>query len=345
MSLSRVFKNFIKGSLNGAHTSSATSLSVNFDTNAAVPSGLSASSYMMMVIDPDGTEHAPEVVKVTGISGAANPYTLTVVRGQESTSTQNWDADRRVVAPVTAAILGEVLWDTGNLTYDHTNERLGIKDTASAWSGGGPAEAVHVRHSDPTIQLENTATNADALVSANESDGSLVLSADQNAEVSGGVTAKVILKTGGTERLRAHSTGVTVTGALSKTSGTFDIDHPVLGHPHRLRHSFVEAPRADLIYRGTVVLDEFGIGVVCMDAAAGMTHGTWEVLSRNPWSIVACPNGTPVEWALDECELMIRGGPGEVAQWIVISERQDIDMVLDGLTGDDGEFIVEYEGD
>ena len=60
---------------------------------------------------------------------------------------------------------------------------------------------------------------------------------------------------------------------------------------------------------------------------------------------MACPNGTVVEWALDGCTLLIKGAPGVVAQWIVISERQDIDVFLDGLTGDDGEFIVEYEGD
>jgi hypothetical protein len=346
MSLTREFKNFIKGSLNGALGASATSVSVNFDTNASViPAGVSATNYMMVVVDPDGTEHAPECLKVTAVTGSANPYVLTVVRAQENTSAQGWDADRRIVAPITRDMLDSVLWDTGNLTYDHTNERLGIKDTASAWSGGGPAEAIHVRHSDPTIQLENTATNADAIISAVDADGSLVLSADQNSDVSSGTTAKVILKTGSTERLRAHNTGVTITGVLAKTSGTFDIEHPALGAPHRLRHSFVEAPQADLIYRGTEILNDFGAAEVCIDVAAGMTEGTWQALSKNPWTIVACPAGTPVEWSLDDCTLLIKGAPGAVVNWIVISERHDVDMFLGGLTDDNGNFIVEYEGD
>ncbi|HCD02193.1 MAG TPA: hypothetical protein DER64_16885 [Planctomycetaceae bacterium] len=318
---------------------------MNFDTNFTVPSGLSATNYMMMTIDPDAVEgDAPEIIKVTGISGSG-PHTLTIVRQREGTSAQNWDAGRRVVASVTAAIYDEFLIGTDNFKYDHTNEKLGIKDTASAWSGGQPDEALHIRHSDPTIHLENTATGADCYVRANESDGSIVIEADKNDEATG--TSAVLLKTANATRLTANATGVTIVGVLAKTSGTFDIEHPVLGNPMRLRHSFVEAPQADLIYRGSLVLDEFGVGNVNIDEHSGMTPGTWRALSKNPWSIVACPAGSTVHWLLNaefENELQIWGGaPDATVNWIVISERQDEGMVSSGLVDDDGEFITEYK--
>ncbi len=51
---------------------------------------------------------------------------------------------------------------------------------------------------------------------------------------------------------------LSITGALSKGSGTFIIDHP-LDPSHRLLvHSFVESPDAKNFYDGTAVLDENG---------------------------------------------------------------------------------------
>ena len=343
MSLTREFKNFIKGSLNGALGSSSLTVSVNIDTNATVPSGLTATNYMMMVIDPDGTEHAPEIVKVTNIQGTG-PYILTIVRAQEGTSAQNWDADRKIVAPLTAAIVDEMMISTDNFTYDHTNERLGIKDTASAWAGGGPAEALHINHSDATIKFTNTGTTANSFISADESDGSVVIDADTDSAVSSGTTAKVILKTAQTERARAHAGGFTITGALAKTSGTFDIEHPT-EEGKRLRHSFIEGPQADLIYRGTVTLGPDPT-VICMDKQFGMSEGTWKALNTNPWSIVSA-SGKVVEWSMNECELTITGDEGTVCQWMVIGERQDPDMKSDEceITDSTGRLIVEYEAE
>ena len=199
---------------------------------------------------------------------------------------------------------------------------------------------IHIRHSDPTIHLENTTTNADCYVRANESDGSIVIEADKNDEATG--TSAVLLKTANATRLTANATGVTIVGVLAKTSGTFDIEHPVLGDPVRLRHSFVEAPRADLIYRGTLVLDEFGVGNVNIDEHSRMTPGTWRALSKNPWSIVACPGGSTVCWLINEDELQIwDGAPDATVNWIVISERHDEGVAV--LCDDDGEFVTEYK--
>ena len=340
MTLTREFTNFVKGTLNSALGISATEVSINFDTNFTVPTSLSATNYMMLAIDPDAAEgHAPELVKATAITGSG-PHTLTIVRAREGSSAQNWDAGRKVVAPITKTMLDEVIWSTANLTYDHTNERLGIKNVSSDTSW--PGDALHIRHSDPTIHLENSTTGADCYVRADESDGSIVIEADKNDDATG--TSAVLLKTANTTRLTANATGVTIVGALAKTSGTFDIPHPVLGEPARLRHSFVAAPQADLIYRGTLELDDYGKGMVDIDAHSRMTPGTWEALSWNPWSIVACPAGGSVQWAVDGPDLQVwDGAPGATVNWIVISERQDPGM--GDLVDADGEFITEYKAD
>ena len=135
---------------------------------------------------------------------------------------------------------------------------------------------------------------------------------------------------------------VDIAGALSKGSGTFDIAHPTKGGDWRLRHSFIEGPQADLIYRGTVTLTG-GTATVDLDRASNMTDGTWEALCTNPWSMVAS-SGNAVEWSLDGKTLTITGPDAAVCQWMVIGERNDDHMKADSpVADDDGRLIVEYE--
>lgn len=54
----------------------------------------------------------------------------------------------------------------------------------------------------------------------------------------------------------------TITGAISKGSGTFVIDHPLDPENKLLYHSFVESPDVKNIYDGIARLDENGEGVV-----------------------------------------------------------------------------------
>ena len=135
------------------------------------------------------------------------------------------------------------------------------------------------------------------------------------------------------------SGNLTVAGSLSKGSGSFDIPHPVL-EDKRLRHSFIEGPYADLIYRGTVTLGAEPV-TICMDEEYGMTEGTWKALNTNPWSIVSA-SGKLVEWSLDECKLTITGDEGTVCQWMVIGERKDQHMIDTDSTDNDGRLILEY---
>ena len=341
MSLTRSFQNLVQGKLNTAIASGgATSISVNIDGNFTAPTSLSASNYLMMVIDPEGNEHAPEIVKVTGVSGSSNPYTLTVVRAQESTAGQAWDAGRTIVAALTSGIMDDLMMTTSNLTYNHTHDRLGIKDSnaPAVWTAGAntPDKALHIYTADPAIQLEHTTNNITNVISG-ASNGELTIEADT---AGAGGSPAVLLKTDGTLRMTANASGVTVNGALAKTSGTFDIRHPAV-EDKRLRHSFVEGPRADLIYRGTVTLDASEV-TVCMDDESRMSAGTFEALSRDPWSIVSCPSGSPVTWSMDGCKLTIKGEIGQQAMWIVISERHDAEYLSSEMVDDNGDLITEY---
>jgi len=135
------------------------------------------------------------------------------------------------------------------------------------------------------------------------------------------------------------SGNLAINGSLSKGSGSFDIPHPVT-EDKRLRHSFIEGPYADLIYRGTVTLGAEPI-TICMDEQYGMTEGTWKALNTNPWSMVSA-SGKLVEWSLDECKLTITGDEGTVCQWMVIGERKDQHMIDTDSTDNDGRLILEY---
>jgi hypothetical protein len=139
---------------------------------------------------------------------------------------------------------------------------------------------------------------------------------------------------------------VTINAALSKSSGSFRIahPHPDLAETHELVHSFIEGPRADLIYRGTVILVA-GTAVVDLDTAAGITAGTWALLCRDAqvfssnetgWSPV---RGTVVGSTLTiECE---DGTCTDTVSWMVVAERQDQHMIDTDWTDEAGRPITE----
>ena len=67
----------------------------------------------------------------------------------------------------------------------------------------------------------------------------------------------------GTTNYGVYSQGaMRVQGALSKLSGTFEIDHPLDPANKYLYHSFVESPDMMNIYNGNVTTDAYGVAVV-----------------------------------------------------------------------------------
>ena len=139
---------------------------------------------------------------------------------------------------------------------------------------------------------------------------------------------------------------VTITGALSKGSGSFRINHPLesLSETHQLVHSFVEAPKADLIYRGKITLVN-GKGQANIDEIATMTDGTFDVLCRD----IQCFTTNESGWDLVKgkvigsiiyIESQNENSLDEIS-WMVIAERKDKHMMETNWTDENGRVIVE----
>jgi hypothetical protein len=130
-------------------------------------------------------------------------------------------------------------------------------------------------------------------------------------------------------------TGLAVSGTFSAGSKQFQITHP-LNENKWLYHTATEAPRADLIYRGTLDLVD-GVGVSNIDSASNLTMGTFEALTRNP-QLFLQNNET-----FDRVKGRIESGSVYVLcenqnstasiDWTVIAERHDVEL-LDGVTYD-----------
>ena len=137
-----------------------------------------------------------------------------------------------------------------------------------------------------------------------------------------------------------------VAGALSKGSGTFKIDHPLESKKdtHQLVHSFVEGPRADLIYRGTVTLVN-GTATINIDTSAGMTEGTFTALNRD----IQCFTTNESGWDLIKGKvegniLTITSQNTESTDeisWMVVGERQDKHIKDTDWTDENGKPILE----
>jgi hypothetical protein len=157
---------------------------------------------------------------------------------------------------------------------------------------------------------------------------------------------------GSNMQMRLSSTGLAVTGALSctgalsKGSGSFRIEHPLpeKSATHQLVHSFIEGPQADLIYRGKVVLVD-GKASVNIDAAATMTEGTFEVLCREVQCFTTNETGwTAVRGKVVGNILTIEAKDADCTDeisWMVIGERKDPHMMETDWTDDNGKVIVE----
>jgi hypothetical protein len=179
----------------------------------------------------------------------------------------------------------------------------------------------------------------------------------------GGANTTTMRNDGGALRLQSNtgsgmlidtSGNVTVYGALSKGSGTFDIQHPL--HPDdstkRLVHSFIEGPRCDLIYRGKVQLVN-GTATINIDSdcveetGSGMTQGTFEALCANPQFFLQNPSSfSRLKGSISGNILSVvceDQNSSDIIYWSVIAERKDNFIKQWGRTNVNGYLITEYE--
>ena len=143
-----------------------------------------------------------------------------------------------------------------------------------------------------------------------------------------------------------NRTSVTIVGSLSKGSGTFKIDHPLESKKdtHHLVHSFIEGPKADLIYRGKVTLVN-GTAAVNIDETVGMTEGTFVALNRDVQCFTTNESGwDAIKGKVEGNILTITSQNTESTDeisWMVIGERQDKHMFDTEWTDENGRPILE----
>jgi len=117
---------------------------------------------------------------------------------------------------------------------------------------------------------------------------------------------------------------VHVNGTLSKTVGTFKIDHPLDPENKYLYHSFVESPDVMNIYNGIAVLDADG-------KAAVELPDYFEALNRDfRYQLTAIgapgPNLYIAEEVINNSFRIAGGKPGMKVSWTVTGVRQDAYM-------------------
>jgi trimeric autotransporter adhesin len=136
---------------------------------------------------------------------------------------------------------------------------------------------------------------------------------------------------------------VDVEGALSKSSGSFKIDHPLDPANKYLYHSFVESPDMLNIYNGNVTTDSSGTAIVSMPA--------WFEALNMDFRYQLTTIGQPAQaWIASEISngsfTLKTSKPGVKVSWMVTGIRQDawanahrIQVEVEKTAKDQGHYI------
>lgn len=112
-----------------------------------------------------------------------------------------------------------------------------------------------------------------------------------------------------------------VYGSISKSSGTFTIDHPLDPENKILQHSFVESPDMKNVYDGVVVLDVKGMATVSMPSYFTALNKDYRYQLT---SIGAAAPSLHISQELSNGSFSIAGGKANSkVSWQVTGVRQD----------------------
>jgi hypothetical protein len=117
----------------------------------------------------------------------------------------------------------------------------------------------------------------------------------------------------------ATASGQLRCGTLSKTGGSFTIDHPLDPYGKILNHYFVESPDMSNLYSGSVVLDAAGRGEVRLP-------DYFDALNRSP-RVQLTGVGTSDVFVAEDISgnrFAVGGKPGAKVYWQVTGDRKDV---------------------
>ena len=227
------------------------------------------------------------------------------------------------------------------LLWDESDDQLEFVDNVKAAFGTGADLQIYHDGSNSYISDAGTGTlnlTGNQVLIKNVANDATMLRCVQGSDVE--------LYFNGSEKLRTVTGGVDIVGAITKDSGSFRIEHPLDSKKatHKLVHSFIEGPKADLIYRGRVPLVA-GSATVDIDSVSTMTDGTFVALCRDVQCFTTNETGwTQVKGSVSGNTLTITAQDSDCTDtisWMVIGERQDKHMKETGWTDADGHVIVE----
>jgi hypothetical protein len=228
----------------------------------------------------------------------------------------------------------------------------GIKILDNGNVGIGATNPAYSFQTSGNSYLTNTYVGGARIVTNRNSGGRILFSGSQDSKWIGrGNNASDIHFT----RSDNNNMLVVYYGGISKAGGTFDIKHPLskIGTRDRLRHSFIEGPRADNIYRGVVELVSGNATInMCTDSVespdCAMRPGTFTALNKNhQFFLQNVSDFDRVKGHLDGETLNIESenpASNSFVSWMVVGERQDEhmrDLACD-MTNDNGSVLTEY---
>lgn len=162
-----------------------------------------------------------------------------------------------------------------------------------------------------------------------------------------GITQESIaFSVGGTNSVDIFSTGLYVTGTLGALGAkTFIIEHP---HPskstkYNLVHAAIESSRVENLYRGKTKLSN-GLSTINLDEHSNMTEGTFVLFNRDPFVMTTSEDSyIRVKGNVSGNILTIESEnpSNDSVNWVVISERCDVNVINSFITDDNGRLITE----
>jgi hypothetical protein len=291
------------------------STDLRIQSNSAIPTTFFTNSSERMRIDSAGNvgigTSNPSGYAKSAVVGSVGSNTLYVGSATQGVYIQN-STGNDVVYNASGSNAGAHVWQTGNA--ERMRIAAGGELLIGTTSNIAPGASVAMLAGGNVLHIRSLSSGANNFVSYNSSG-----------------TATFSVSNG---------------GAVSKTSGSFKIDHPLpeKSETHHLVHSFVEAPQADNIYRGKTLLIN-GKAEVNIDLNSGMTEGTFIALNRE----VQCFTSNETDW--DAVRGSVNGNILTIEcqnqsstaniSWLVIGERQDKHMYETDWTDENGKVIVE----